>query len=277
MSEYHCLVAGLPDVAFDGSKQLYTIDNFREDIYPALSKDDAKCIDLFFHARDNENILRLLAKGEEAELASKGRYTREELLDVIECVKNGDARNENIPSYIYDFLEYYFANEDKPAIMWADVMSTHYFAYATAVKNKFLSAWFTFNLDVNNILVAILARKYKLSVADAVIGDNEVAEALRTSSSRDFGLAGNFEYFDAVQKLSDNDRLEEREHMLDEMRWKWLDNNSVFNYFTVERLFVFLQKLDIVERWAKLDSDKGMQCYTEIIEELKGGLELPRI
>jgi hypothetical protein len=73
--------------------------------------------------------------------------------------------------------------------------------------------------------------------------------------------------------LSENEQLQEREHQLDEMRWAWLDENSVFNYFTVERLFVFLQKLDIVARWAKLDSEKGMQRYTELIDDLKGGLK----
>ena len=272
MSEYHCLVAGLPDIAFDGSKQLYTVDKFREDVCPYLSHDDAACINLFFLAKDNENILTLLAKGSEAELAAVGCYTKNELLDIIEAVKAGDARDSKVPSYIYDFLEFYWEKEEQGGYLWADVLSTQYYAYATSVKNKFLSAWFTFNLDVNNLIVAMLARKYKLNVADAVIGDNEVAEALRTSSSRDFGLSGSFEYLEAVQKLCENDRLQEREHQLDEMRWKWLDDNSVFNYFTVEKLYVFLQKLDIVSRWVGLDIEKGMQCYTEIINDLKGVL-----
>lgn len=277
MSEYHCLVAGLPDIAFDGSKQLYTVEKFREDICPHLSKSDVECINLFFLARDNENILTLLAKGSEANLPLRGCYSREELLEIIETVKVGDARNCSVPSYLYDFLEFYIAKQEEGGHLWADVLSAHYYAYATNVKNKFLSAWFTFNLDVNNIIVATLARKYKFSIADAVIGNNEVAETLRTSSSRDFGLTGSFEYLDAVQKLCENDRLHEREHQLDEMRWNWLDENSVFNYFTVERLYVFLQKLDIVSRWASLDIDKGMQCYTDMINDLKGGLELPHI
>jgi hypothetical protein len=45
-------------------------------------------------------------------------------------------------------------------------------------------------------------------------------------------------------------------------------------YFSVERLFVFLQKLDIVMRWAKLDAETGMARYKELIEGLKSGLTI---
>ena len=277
MSDYHYLVAGLPDVAFDGGKVAFTIDNFKEDIYPALSATDAKYIDLFFLAWDNENMMKLLREGSEAPLERTGCYSREELLEIIETAKNGDSRNAAVPAYLYEFLEFYFGNEQTEGIMWPDVLGSHYYNYATSVPNKFLAGWFAFNQNVNNLLVAMLARKYKLGVADVVVGEGEVAEALRTSAARDFGLSGTLDYIEKIQRLSENDQLQEREHQLDEMRWAWLEENSVFNYFTVEPLFVFLQKLDIIARWAKLDSEKGMQRYTELIEELKGGLELPTV
>lgn len=272
MSSYYCLVAGLPDVLFDGSKTAFTIDRFREDIYPSLSPADAKHIDLFFLAWDNENLLKLLREGSEAELVRTGCYDKEALLDIITQVKNGDARDAQVPAYLYDFLECYFASEQNEHRLWPDVLSAYYYGYAMKAQNGFVSAWFTFNLDINNVLVAMTARKYKMNVADVVIGNNEVAEALRTSSARDFGLSGSFEYLEALQRLSENDKLQEREHQLDEIRWAWLDDNSVFNYFTIERLYVFLQKLDIISRWAKLDSETGMQRYKELIDNLKSGL-----
>ncbi len=275
MSNYYYLVAGLPEVAFDGSKQVYFIDDFREDIYPHLSAEDKRLIDLFFLARDNENLMKILKGGAEVELARIGCYSQEQLLDIVSSVKNGDVRDAGVHSYLYDFLEQYFASEQSEHIMWSDVLSARYYEYAMSSSNKFIAQWFTFNLDVNNLLVALTARKYKLSVADVVIGNNEVAEALRTSAARDFGLSGTLDYLEAVQRMAENDKLQEREHQLDEMRWKWLDDNSAFCYFSVEVLFLFLQKLDIVARWAALDADKGMQRYTELINDLKGSIELP--
>lgn len=273
MANYYCQVAGLPDVAFDGSKSAFTVERFRDELYPELSARDAKCVDLLFLSIDNANILYILKHGEEAKIEQAGCYSKEDLLDIIASAKDGDAPRKNVPSYLYRFFDYYFANESNENIIWNDVLSAYYYDYATTVSNKFVAGWFAFNRNVNNILVAFTARKYRMNIADVVIGDDEVASLLRTSAARDFELSGMLDYFEAVQRLSENGKLQEREHQLDELRWRWLDDNSVFNYFTVERLFVFLQKLIIIERWEALDAEKGMKRYNEMIAELKSGMD----
>ena len=273
MSNYYCLVAGLPDVAFDGSKSAYTVECFKEEIYPELSAADASCVDLFFLERDNANILKILRHGDDARIGQYGCYSRQELEEIISSAKNGDTPIKGVPSYIYSFVEHYMASEGGANVILEDVLSSYYYDYATSCANGFVAEWFTFNRNVNNILVAFAARKYKMNVADVVIGEGEVADALRTSGARDFGLTGMLDYFESIQRLNENGRLQERERQLDDIRWKWLEDNSVFNYFTVERLFVFLVKLGIIERWAKLDADKGMQRYNEMIAELKSGMD----
>ena len=273
MANYYCQVAGLPDVAFDGSKAAFTVERFRDELYPSLSARDAKCVDLLFLSVDNENVLNILKYGEEAKIGQVGCYTKEELVEIIASAKDGDAPRKDVPSYLYRFFDYYIANESNENIIWNDVLSAYYYDYAVNSSNSFVAQWFAFNRNVNNILVAFTARKYRMNIADAVIGDDEVANMLRTSAARDFELSGALDYFEAVQRLSENGKLQEREHQLDELRWRWLDDNSVFNYFTVERLFVFLQKLIIVERWAALDADEGMKRYNEMIAELKSGMD----
>lgn len=274
MGNYYCQVAGLPDISFDGSKLQYSTNRFKDELYPALTSEDASFVDLLFLTRDNANLLELLRKGEDAVIADAGCFTADELKEIISSAKNGDAQPGNVPAYLYGFLEYYFGNEGQERILWDDVLASRYYEYASRSANSFVSSWFEFNRNVNNILVAMAARKYKMSVADAVVGDGEVAEALRTSGARDFGLTGTLDYLEIVQRISEESNLLERERKLDELRWKWLDDNSVFNYFTVERLFVFLVKVGIVERWSALDADKGMQRYNIMINNLKGGADL---
>ena len=273
MAYYYCQVAGLPDVAFDGTKAAFTVERFRDELYPALSASDAKCVDLLFLSIDNANILDILKHGEDTKIEQVGCYSKEELLEIIASAKDGDTPKKEVPSYLYRFLDYYIANESNENIIWNDVLSAYYYDYATNCPNRFVADWFAFNRNVNNILVAFTARKYKMNIADVVIGDDEVATLLRTSAARDFELSGALDYFDTVQRLSENGKLQEREHQLDELRWLWLDDNSVFNYFTVERLFVFLQKLIIVERWEALDAESGMKRYNEMIAELKSGMK----
>ena len=273
MANYYCQVAGLPDIVFDGSKAPFTVERFKDELYPALSANDAKCVDLLFLSLDNANILNILKNGEEAKVEQIGCYTKEELVDIISSAKDGDCSKSGVPSYLYRFFDYYIANESNENIIWSDVLSAYYYDYATNSSNRFVANWFAFNRNVNNILVAFTARKYKMNISDVVLGNDEVANALRTSTARDFELSGALDYFEELQRLSENSKLQEREHQLDELRWKWLDDNSVFNYFTVERLFVFLQKLIIIERWEALDAEAGMKRYNEMIAELKSGMD----
>ena len=274
MSDYHYLVASLPEITFDGSKINYSIERFREEVGSRLSSSDKKKINLFFYAWDNKNLLELLRHGYDADIPLTGCFSREQLVDLIISAKAGDPRPAGYPTYMYDFLVKYFENAEQADFIHEDLLASYYYTYAINCGNKFLADWFTFNQDLSNLQVAFLARKHKLNVSEYVIGDNEVAETLRTSSARDFGLATTLDYLEAVQRLCDNDKLHERERQIDELRWKWLEDNSVTMYFSVECLFVFLQKLDIVLRWASLDTEAGVARYNELIEGLKGGLTL---
>lgn len=274
MSDYHYLVASLPEIAFDGSKVNFSIERFREEVCGALSKTDLKKISLFFYAWDNKNLLELLRNGHDAKIQRIGCFDSDELTELITSTKNGDKRTSKYPAYMYDFLEKHFENVEQPDAMLEDLLASHYYTYAVNCGNKFLSEWFTFNRDLSNLQVAFIARKHKLNVSDYIIGENETANALRTSSARDFGLTGSIDYLETVQRICDMDKLYERERQIDELRWKWLEENSVFIYFSAEVLYVFLQKLDIIERWASLDTEAGVTRYNELIEGLKSGLTI---
>lgn len=60
MSKYYYLVAGLPELTLEDSKLSYTVADFKTELYPALSEDDKKLIDLFYLKFDNANVLKLL-------------------------------------------------------------------------------------------------------------------------------------------------------------------------------------------------------------------------
>ncbi len=81
-------------------------------------------------------------------------------------------------------------------------------------------------------------------------------EALRTSSARDFGLSGEVDVFESLVKISEITELVEREKKLDALRWNWMEDAIFFDYFTIERIFAFLLKLEMIERWISLDKER---------------------
>lgn len=264
---YYYLIAGLPSVSMDDTKPACTSEVFRTEYYPELTVEDRTLVDLIWLEQDNCNLLTLLAK-KDVDLETEGLYTAEELHEVIRMTREDEKWKNRYPTYFRDFIKAY-DSENAESALPIDLLSSYYYTYAMKADNAFVSRWFAFNLDMNNILSAMTARKHHLPVNSVVVGEGEVAEALRTNSSRDFGLGGNFDRLERIQQIHETQNLVEREHRIDAMRWDWLDEESFFDYFGIERLFGFVVKNRIVERWAKLNKEAGSAVLRSMIAGMK--------
>ncbi len=275
MSKYYYLVAGLPELSLEDSKLSYTVADFRTEFYPYLSGEDKKLMDLFYLKFDNANVLKLL-KDKDASVDLRGNFSAEELMGYISRMKEGDEVSESVfPSYLSAFISEYFSMSAGDDVLYENRLTALYYAYAMKCKNRFVSSWFAFNLTVNNILAALTARKFKMEVAPLIVGDTEVCEILRTSNARDFGLGSEVEYLEQLVKISETSELLDRERKIDQLRWDWMEEATFFDYFTVERLFVFLQQLEMIERWISLDKERGSQMFRSMIAALKDEVQIP--
>jgi len=266
---YYCLIAGLPDIEFEDHKLLFTIANFKEEVRPQLSKKDAKLLDLFYMKFDNKNLLSYL-KNKEGMFDERGNLSKEDLETCLQLI-NEDLKIENstCPAYFQSFVQEYKEAHHKPteAALWEDRLAGIYYQWAMSCGNKFISSWFEYNLNLNNILAAYTCRKYQMEVKP--VGNNEVAEAIKASSQRDFGLTGTLEDFVQFQHLADIPDLFERERKTDLLKWHWLDEQTFYNFFSIEKLFAYLIKLEMIERWTQLDPTEGERVFRELIDRLK--------
>ena len=276
MTNYYCLVTGLPELSLEDGKLSYTVANFKTEIYPQLSKSDKKLLDLFYLKYDNRNLLTLLKDKEASVDVSLGNFSADELLGIIASFKEESAPDKKFPSYFYEFAELYLNTPDEERFGLEDKLYGYYYDYAMKCGNPFVSTWFELNLDVNNILAAMAARKYKMEVAKVPVGTNAVADALRTSNARDFGLADDLEYFEQLVRINDTIDLVDREKKIDLLKWNWMEDNTFFNYFTIEKIFVFLMKLEMIERWISLDKEKGNEMFRQLIGQLKDEVQIPQ-
>lgn len=276
MTNYYCLVTGLPELSLEDGKLSYTVANFKTEIYPQLSKGDKKLVDLFYLKFDNKNLLALLKDKEATIDSSLGNYSADELLSVITSLKEETAPDKKFPAYFYEFAALYLNTPEEERWPLEDKLYGMYYQYSMKCNNPFVAAWFELNLDVNNILAAMAARKYKLEVAKVPVGDNSVSEALRSSNARDFGLADDLEYFEQLVRINDTVDLVDREKKIDLLKWNWMEDQTFFNYFTIEKIFVFLMKLEMIERWVALDKEKGNELFRKLIDQLKDEVKIPQ-
>ena len=291
MGNYYYIISGLPDISFDDSKAALSADEFRTEVYEALSGADRKVMDMLLLENDCRNLLGLL-RSDQASLTDatldlhrtytdatpmlEGLFSVEQLEELVSAVKAQDKCPAGIPQFMYRFVQEYQDESWRELAGFAeDRLWALFYEYAMQADNEFVRSWYRFNLDVNNIQTAITARKYELDMQKVIVGQNDTAQALRTSGARDWGLSQELDYFDDVVRLLDEDDLSYRERKADMLRWNWLEEHTFFNYFTVERLFSFMVRLGIVERWTALDREKGQQLFRKLIGTLKDQTEVP--
>ena len=278
MGKYYYLVSGLPDISLDDGKLAYTVADFKAEMEATLSAKDQKLIDLFFLKYDNANLLACL-KEADAPLDPRGRITREEFEAVYKALKEEEKlpKNEAIPAYHVTFIQRYLAEEqseqkgEKAQVSWEDQLAALYYEAAMKAPNPFVAGWFELNLNINNVLTAITCRKYGFDKSLYIVGHNEIAEQIRTSNARDFGLSDAVEYLPELQRIAEETDLYARERKIDLLKWKWLEDQTFFKTFDMERVFAYLLQLEMIERWVDLDKVRGERTFRELVGAMKKG------
>lgn len=266
---YYYLVAGLQDISLDIHKLIFTQQSFKEELKTSIHANDYDLVEKLFLPVDNYNLLNLLQKNNKP-FDEKGNYSKEELESHIK-------EPEDIPAYMKQFI-LAFKNKEAvyPDLSPENELTTLFFDSVLTEKNEFLKNWFRFELNVRNILTALISRKHKINYEQQIIGSDDISESIRKSHARDFGLGGEIEYLESLIEISRNEDIQEREKATDMLRWDYLDEVTFFNYFTIEKILAYTIKLGMVERWLAIDKDHGNELFRKLLKELQASYSLPK-
>lgn len=275
MANYYCLMAGVPDIRLDDLQDpQITFDDFREQLDEVITEKDRKLLYVFFLKRDCMNLVRLL-KNPDAQIEKFGNLSMEQLNDLIVSARTMNFNVHRYPSFMSIFAREYDYNKDKKGYFPEDQIIFEYFNYAIQCPNDFISEWYKLNLDLSNMLTAFIARKYGWNVADYIYGDNEVNEMIRNNNTKDFDLKNEYDYVVDIMKIVDTDDPVDKERLIDAFKWNWLDEKIFFDVFSIEAVFAYLCKLEMMERWQELEPEKGQARFKEIIEALRSEAKVP--
>ena len=271
---YYCYIAGLPDIQIDNQKSIPAQEEILDELKQILSKGDMALLDLLRLKYDNDNLLKFLAN-RDAELNPLGKLTSQDWTELIELIDNSDERNPvrdaRLLKYVLEFYTTIRNEQSEEKIDFAeDFLAALYYKYGMQCKNKFVADWFEFNLNINNILTALTCRKYGWDIKSAIVGDNVVAETIRNSvSARDFNLKAEIDYFDALVSISETSNLLDREHRIDALKWNWLEENTFFSSFSIEKVLSFWLRCELMHRWDNLSMEEGAEIFRQMINDLK--------
>lgn len=251
------------------------MDTLKADIEESISESDQKILNLFFYTFDNENLCTLLLN-EPKKWNTLGTLSREEIEDFLAFAKEGKIHQDtHLPPYFAEFMTAYHSDTPLFAEMsWRDQLTTLYYLDAQNSQNTFIKAYFEFNLNLQNVLSALAAREHGMEISKVVIGNSEVTENIKSNTSKDFGIAAMFPLLEETLQIYESKSPLEKEQRIDALRWKWLEDHTVFHYFSKERIFAYMLKLEMVERWLKMEKETGKAAFSEYVKELVDSVDI---
>lgn len=280
---YYYFVAGLPDLFIDQERKDFNLLRVKEEAMEFLHPSDYSLVELLYLTYDNENILNHL-HNRKLNFNTLGKFP-EEMYEEFE-----ENLNE-FPSYVAKFHNFIKGNQaedeeqDEERTLFDSEQTPKnnevkfyelFYAYINSMGNQFLSNWFQFLRNFNNILTAISCRNMGISSQNQLIGNGVVVEALNRSQAPDFGLKQEVEYIEALLQITEVTSIIERERRLDMLKWDMADEMSTFDYFNINRILAFFIKAGIVHRWMKLDPKVGAELFQKLTTELKESYTLPK-
>lgn len=277
MGNYYCLMTGLPTLSLNDTEKVMPVADVKELFGEEqdVSKGDAKLISTFFLEGDCRNLLSVLQHPEQ-EMPQVGNFSREDLEELIADANEGVSGSSNrFPAFMTDFVCEFNAHKADSMFFPEDVLMLAYWQYASKAKSEMVSAWAELNLNISNLLTALIARQQNWDISLYIKGENDVNSTILSSKAKDFDLGKEFDYVQTLMQIVDCEDPVEKERRIDALKWIWLDDQTFFNSFNADALYAYLCKAQMLERWYKLDPVRGKERFETIIENLRGEARVP--
>lgn len=266
-------MAGAPDLSIDDKLPLTVLD-FKEQLEGTISKSDYKLLYFLFLKYDCQNLVKML-KDPNAEIDPRGNLSREQLEDLMKSAREMNFNVHRYPAFMSIYARGFDDNIHKEGFYPEDAMAIEYYNYAMTVPDKMMRQWYELNLNMDNVLTALLAKKNGWNPAKFIEGDNFITETIKNSNAPDFGLSSELDYMPQIMNIVACQDPVEKEKRIDAFKWNWLDDMTFFDVFNIDAVFAYILKLDMLERWARLDPVEGQKTFRSIISELRSEAEVP--
>lgn len=269
---YYCLVAGLPDLFFNENRPGFSSLEFRNDLREQLHPADFELVKLLFFHSDNRNLLNLLFRTNKP-FDTAGNFTKDFLEEQL-------IRPLQLPDYMVQFIRWVKTIEIKALdLQCENKLQSLFYEYVLQFGNSFVNEWFRFELNMKNMLTTINCTRFDYPLQNHLIRvrqNSEVYSLLVNNRLKPEYFEEEVPFADSIFRVAEsNSEMLEKEKAFDRIRWDFLDEQTFFHYFTIEKIISFLLKLIITERWMKLETDTGKRLLQRLINDLKTSFEFP--
>jgi hypothetical protein len=269
--EYHCFLAGLPEIRLNASALWTTPREFIEGINQELHPDDFGMARLLLLRYDHENLVRFLM-GKDLVHEGVAVYSVDEFTRQTEIFEAIIPEEDILPPYMSDVLRLYSGSEEPlDDVDCRRQLDDGYYGWAMDNGSSFIRGYTEFEYNLSNMLTYLInSQKGSNNPGEGIPGHGSFARHLQEIPGKNLVKDPEFEYFDDIHRIEGTSRLAAAEIQYDRLRWNVIDKLTVFEYFTADAVLVYLQKLLIASRWDNMTEAAGKEKLIDTIDNALG-------
>ena len=147
-----------------------------------------------------------------------------------------------------------------------DSLGADVYKEALATRIGFIRDFFEFDLNVRNQKVRYLNQALGRDPEKDVV-------SLRDPEAEDTGLEPEepeFKESAKLQSILEGHDILSRERGIDDLYWDKIDEITLFDYLTFDKILGMMVKMMIIRRWLILDEETGRAMFKKLVDEVRG-------
>ena len=141
-----------------------------------------------------------------------------------------------------------------------------FYKAALSHSNGFIRKFFQFDLNVRNQKVRYLNQALGRAPEKGIL-------KLTDPEAEPTGLepeAPEFKESEKLQAILEGSDILSRERGIDDLYWDKIDEITLFDYLTFEKILAVAVKMMIIRRWIMLDEKTGREMFKRLVDEVRG-------
>lgn len=257
MANYYFLGTLLPELHIDETPEI----SFKE--FARLLRDNLSAGDYAKTkiARNYYDIFNLLSYSKDEPLDEFGNLNESDLEEAL-------ATNADLPQYIFDYLNKYETKEERQK-HFPQLLATFFNEEIKRTSGEF-KAYLILERDLRLILTAYRAKKLGRDVLPELQyedpEDEIVAQILAQKDAPKYELPEKYEDFKPLIEKYYDDPIAIQKAFI-EYRFEKMDQMIGIDFFSVNRLIAYMIKLIMIEKWQRLNKQKGLEIVDSMLKE----------
>lgn len=259
MTKYYFVSTMLPALSFDVPPRISFAELIQLLNDHLRQKDNEKILAI----RSFFDILNLRSLWLGKDLDPRGISSSQELEEAF-------VSRSGLPDYVYEFVDKYPNPKDR--INHFSYLLTKFFQNYKELHDPFLQKYLHFERELRFIMAAFRAKKMNRDLSIELQYENPeeelIAQLLAQKDSKMVEFPEKFKDLKEIFEANENQPLALQKE-IDKYRFEKIDQFiDMADVFSIERILAYFLQFILLEKWFRLDQERGIHIIDQIVNEM---------